>query len=380
MQMTRGRVTAAVVAAVLLVLTGTLVAHAAYSSTPRTGTWVPNGRVNAIAVHGDRVYIGGSFTAVSDPVTGVRVGRNRLAAFDAQTGALVTEFDPSADNRVHALAVSTDGSMVYAGGDFTSVNGSPHARLAAVDASGDLVPGWGGSASGSVRDLVLQGDALYAAGKFLTPSGAGRAGIARVSASSGDVDSSWRVRAGEGRVWALALSPDRSRLVAGGSFKVIDGVRQSFLASVSVADGALTLWRPPPVCDTCHVLDVTVNANYVYAAMEGPGGTLGAWDADLDILRWRRIGDGDVQAVAYHEGVVYAGGHFGTTFAREVRSQLAAVTAADGTLREFAPPFTGDPYPGVWALDAGPDFLRVGGGFRGVESGPQARYAEFPYF
>lgn len=363
----------------LVLFLGVGSAIAAYSSVPRTGTWVPNAPVYAIAVHGDRVYIGGAFTSVRNPATGATVARGRLAAFDATTGALVESFNPSADRTVRALAVSEDGSMVYAGGEFLQVNGSASTRVAAVDRNGDLVPGWNASATSPVRDLVVQGGSLYVGGQFSRMSGLVRTGLARLSASSGAV-SSWTSNAREGRVLALGLSPDGTRLLVGGSFNVIDGVRQSFLASVLVANGDATSWQPPPRCSSCPVLDLTAHGDDVYTAVAGPGGRIMSYDADLDLVNWDRGADGDVQAVAYHEGVVYAGGHFGPTFRGAQRHQLAAVFAADGALHGFAPAFTGADYPGVWALDAGTDFLRVGGGFRGVESGPQARYAEFPYF
>ena len=61
--------------------------------------WTPNvlnGKVEAIAQVGNTIVIGGTFTSIQSPVAGSPVlTRNRIAAFDATTGAISTSFAPS---------------------------------------------------------------------------------------------------------------------------------------------------------------------------------------------------------------------------------------------------------------------------------------------
>src|SRR5680860_1161872 len=82
-------------------------AFASYASTPVGPTgWTPDGPVHAVVTVGDRVIVGGAFTG-------------GVAALNASTGAL--EWTASANGGVRALAVSSDGTRVIAGGAFLSL-------------------------------------------------------------------------------------------------------------------------------------------------------------------------------------------------------------------------------------------------------------------
>jgi hypothetical protein len=88
--------------------------------------WDPsaNNSVYALAVSGSTVYAGGWFSSIGGQ------SRNYVAALDAGSG-LATAWDPNAGDTypyVNALAVS--GSTVYIGGDFTTVGGQYRPYLA----------------------------------------------------------------------------------------------------------------------------------------------------------------------------------------------------------------------------------------------------------
>lgn len=341
------------------------------------GTWVPNGTVFAIARHGDRVYVGGGFTAWKNLATGRSVKQARVAALDATTGRLVTDFNPVVDLPVRAVAVSPSGSEVFLGGDFSAVNAVPSTRLAAVDPAGDLVPGWQASASASVRDLLVADGGLYAAGKFSSIDGTTRRGLARLDVATGVVDPSWVANTAGGRAVTLSRSEDGTKLVAGGTFSSLDGAPRVLLGSVGLADGVVTPWTPPVVCDTCTVFDVAVGNGRVYAATGGgSGGRAASWDAVTGARQWIKRGDGDVQAVAVGPAAVYVGGHFGPEFDAQPRQQLAALDPFNGSLQPLSLPFTGEAKPGIWALQVDGDTLRVGGGFQGIAGTGFRKYVE----
>ena len=57
--------------------------------------------------------------------------RNRLAALGAANGQLVAGFNPNANGTVSALAVA--GNTVYAGGSFSSIGGQPRSGILALN-------------------------------------------------------------------------------------------------------------------------------------------------------------------------------------------------------------------------------------------------------
>ena len=129
-----------VVAAVLaagLVMAGRG-AGASVPSSPRRAAGF-DGRVRVAVAAGNGVYLGGAFTRATD-VDGRVVARNRLAAVDAATGALLP-WNPGADKTVYAMAVA--GSTVYMGGDFTRVGGAardrPRVKLTTVPGMREII-------------------------------------------------------------------------------------------------------------------------------------------------------------------------------------------------------------------------------------------------
>jgi hypothetical protein len=157
------------------------------------------------------------------------------------------------------------------------------------------------------------------------------------------------------------------------------GIARQYLGSVDLVTGAVTDWNPVTVCSACDLFDVTAAGDRVYAAVGGGGGYAASWSATSNARVWSVRADGNVQAVDYINGTLYVGGHFGPTFASNPRNQLAAVNATNGSVLPFAPNLGTSYFPGVWAIEASPEFLRIGGGFRTVAGVAQAKYAELPF-
>lgn len=139
-----------------------------YFGTPQPG------RIYALLVRGDKLYVGGDFVAI-DGVTA-----HHVAQWDGVTWSAVGEgmgeldwenkFVPQAT--VYALA--TDGATLYAGGDFKLADGATANSVAQWDGNTwstlgggvTLTDGNGEPQKGTVKALAVHNGALYAGGWF----------------------------------------------------------------------------------------------------------------------------------------------------------------------------------------------------------------------
>jgi Domain of unknown function (DUF5122) beta-propeller len=149
-------------------------------------SWDPStdGVVYALAASADgsKIFIGGGFTTVAGQ------SRSRLAAVTPDTGQLVTGWAASPKNNFVRALVADLGDRLYIGGNFSSISGRTIARLAAVSQStGAVDTSFAAVPSNTVRALALSEDGtkLYAGGAFTTIGGQSRPGAAELDAQSG---------------------------------------------------------------------------------------------------------------------------------------------------------------------------------------------------
>lgn len=354
-------------------------AQASYDDTP-IGDWEPNGAVLALAEHDGTVFAGGDFTSWRNRITGAVVARSRLAALDASTGAPVPGWSADADASVVALSVSLDGSRLYVGGRFGRIGATASTRLAAVStATGAVDPSWRASANATVHALLAVGDRVFVGGAFNRLDNVARQRLGAVTAATGALVAGWVADADQA-VYTLAAGGAGGSVLVGGRFRVLDGAPRDYLGAVDPVTGVVTAWRPPPRCinrNPCMVLSLAVGGGRAYAAVAGPGGQAAAYDLVTGTLRWRVYADGDVQVAAYSDGAAYFGGHFAPDFGGADRRMVAALDATTGAVLPFAPRLQ-TAYPGVQALLATPDVLRVGGSFTNAGGIGLDRLAAFP--
>ena len=134
------------------------------------------------------LFVGGSFSKLGTQT------HSRIGAVDAATGAELSAFKGKLDAQANALAVSADGNTVYAGGAFTLADGVAHSGLAAFNsANGSIVASWSpqaGNPSNStplVTSVVLStdGSTVYVGGSFTTINGVSESHVDALSASTG---------------------------------------------------------------------------------------------------------------------------------------------------------------------------------------------------
>ena len=375
----RATLFAAIAALALSQLGGTAWAGAVVG--PPSPSYQTNGRVETIAISGTTAYIGGKFTAVRPPgaAPGSRaVARAHAAAIDLTTGALLP-WNPAPSGTVQTIAV--DGHTVILGGSFTRLGTRNAGRLVAVTGTTGAEL-WRAKPNGQVNDVVIRDGVVAVGGAFTSVGNAPRSYLASVNERTGALQSDWNATT-DAPVTALALTPDESTIIVGGTFDSLDGVGVHRLGSVSATDGALTDWRPqfPP-----SVVSLGVDQNGVFVGGIGDGGNFASFDVDTGATRWLGGTDGNVQAITLYDGVVYVGGHYenycgaapGTHLCPTPtpRSKALAIGSLTGLLQPWHPVVNS--VLGIFALAGGSGYLAVGGDFTRIGGRQQQGFAIFP--
>ncbi|HWI01121.1 MAG TPA: laminin G, partial [Propionibacteriaceae bacterium] len=209
-------------------------------------TWQINGVAWSQVLVGNTVYVAGSFTKARPPGVAVggagEVNALNVFAYDITTGNRVASFNHSLNAQGLAITASPDGSRIYVGGDFTTVDGVAHSHVAAFNtATGALDNSFTANVSNQVRALAASSSALYIGGGYGAVNGSTRTNLAAVTATTGAL-LPWRPTATGGAVWAMVLAPDGSRVIAGGSFTTLSGQPAYGMGSLSTADGSVQRW------------------------------------------------------------------------------------------------------------------------------------------
>lgn len=287
---------------------------------------LPTAQINGVVwtqlVVGNKVYVGGEFTrarpAGAAPGT-QEVVRNNLLAYDITTGVLDPTFAPSANAQVRALAASPDGSRVYAGGNFTSVNGSTRNRVAVFSTATGALLNYTASANSTVLGLAATASTLYLAGPFSNMNGTARTGVAALDANTGAVRPFSATPAG-GNPRQIVVSPDQATVMVGGNFTTMNGSANPGygLAALDAVTGAT---KPMPVNSLIRngganaaILSMSADQNGFYGAGYRFGGSTGnlegAFKADWNgNLIWVQDCHGDTYSVAPVGNEVYVAGH-----------------------------------------------------------------------
>lgn len=283
--------------------------------------WQTNAEVRILAVSGGKVYAGGRFTTVRPPGSAAgtnEVSRTYLARFDAVTGALDMGFNPVLNDAVHSIAASEDGTRIFVGGDFTTVNGVSRRKLAAFDAAtGALNNQWRPSASWRVKAIEVRDNTVYLGGSFSLVNNIDRLRLAAVTADTATLLPWAPVPNNE--IYAMALSDDGTKMFAGGPFTSVNGTPANTAVSLDPNTGAVQAFPAssavPPPSGSCvsRVRDISTHGNQVFFANSGDGG--GCFDGtfaaavDTGALLWKNQCLGATEAIEYVNGWLYKGSH-----------------------------------------------------------------------
>ncbi len=285
---------------------------------------LPTVQIDGVAwaevVVGNTVYVTGSFanarpagTPASSPS---RVARANLLAYDITTGNLISSFNHPMNGQGRAITASPDGSRVYVVGDFTTVDGAAHNRIAAFNtATGALITTFTSSLNASVRTVTASNSAVYVGGTFTTASGVARSRLAAFSPAGALLG--WNPGAGD-YVTAMTLSPDGAKVIVGGGFTTLAGVARLGIGSVTADTGAPATWSDNfPIRDygaSSSITSLSADGTNVYGTgyyFTSGGNFEGRFAANPDTgeIVWMNSCHGDSYDATPIGNVLYSAGH-----------------------------------------------------------------------
>lgn len=283
-----------------------------------------DGVVWSQVVVGTTVYATGDFTKARPP--GAKAGATseidarNIFAYDITTGNPVP-FAHQLSAAGQVIAASPDGKRVYVGGDFTTVDNQVHPHVAAFDtATGNLVATFAPSVDAQVKAITATNTTVYLGGSFdavAKPTGGTVARKRLASFTTAGVLTSWAPKADDGRVWALVLTPDGSKVVVGGQFSTLNSVLVSGMGAVDATTGANLSWAASSVIKNFNnggTDSLTTDGQYIYGSgyAYGSGGkfegsfSLNPGDGSI---RWLADCLGDTYDVEPVGAVVYTSSH-----------------------------------------------------------------------
>ena len=426
-------------------------AHAAPTVDQPTGqptavalpTAQTDGVVWSVAVVGNTVYAGGRFdhvrpagTAVGDPA---EVVRHNLMAFNLTTGELLP-WAPDVEGQTYTSATapdkfcktvatntydcdsvfrikaSPDGSKIFVGGDFNTIDGQSRPRIAAFNtATGALDTSFKPQLNGRVRGLAITGSTVYVGGSFTSVNST----TTRTRLAAFDYSGtllSWAPSADKS-VWSMTVAPALNRVIIGGWFDTINTTSVHGLMAVDATSGAEVSWATRAISTSSIVTDLVNDGTAVYASgynYQGSAGTARvegrlAVNMSDGVVRWVDGCYGDTQSVTVMNGVVYGVSHehdctqlnvwpqqsptnyqrlsgvtttVGETFQGTTNALVTNAVTPLPSYTHFLPDFDGGPSTsawknGPWAVDNNGTYLVVGGEFLTVNGGAQQSLVRF---
>jgi hypothetical protein len=293
-----------------------------------SGTWSSlgsgngvNSVVNALAVVGNEVFVGGGFTSAGG------MSANRVARFNTQTNTWSTlgkDSSNGVNDQVRALAVV--GNEVYVGGFFTSAGGVSANRVARFNTQTNTWSTLGTGSSNGVNNrvwaLAVVGNEVFVGGTFNSAGGVSANGVARFNTQTNTwstlgTGSSNGVSGG-----VLALAVVGNEVVVGGAFTSAGGAGANCVARFNTQTNTwstLGTGSSNGVNSVVNALAVVGNEVFVGGNFTSAGGGSANRVArfNMQTNTWSTLGtgssngvNGEVRALAVVGDEVVVGGEF----------------------------------------------------------------------
>jgi gliding motility-associated-like protein len=325
----------------------------------------PDDDVLALFLDGNTLYMGGDF----DQVAGVT--KRQLAAVDVTTGVATSfsaAFPSPYDKDVYALAV--DGDKLFVGGNFTNINHTQQANLVVLNKfSGVNEPTEDRAVSRSVLTISITGGKVLVGGSWLGITGISNSlGCIALDATTGektnwlpelpDVNNAFlsdlKLHYQDNRVYYLTSIYEVSDGVVDLALGALSSTDGSAIPGWSIAiDGEFAEWAfsDDAVYLAGDFTEVNGEDRDGFAAISLSTGELLPWELPITLF----LGDGDnIYSLAFSNDVVYLTGEYSITDNGETRNNFSAWDATTEELLAWNP--GNDPAP-IGAINDGKVYL-----------------------
>jgi hypothetical protein len=316
--------------------------------------------VNALALHGSTLYVGGFFNTVGGET------RHSLAAVDTRTGK-VTRWAPEPLQEGYPTVIWSllaHAGVIYAGGWYTTIGGAERQNVAALDPVTGQVTGWNPGADYVVHSFALHGRTLFIGGEFFHLGGKFRKFLAAVNVATGMV-SDWDAHLDRLPLGSDVFGPvvrtlaiDGSTLYAGGSFNRAGSRVVQDLVALDLCTGAATPWDPQATgpygyyATEPYIWTLLAHAGTVYVGgwFYSIGGRASSYIADYAAavdgrtgraLDWNPRTNSTVVCMSRSGHTLYLGGAFTSIRDWVPRMGLAALDLTTGAATPWAPTLDG---------------------------------------
>lgn len=385
-----------------------------------TADALPTAQIDGVVwtqkVVGDTVFAGGEFKTArpAGAAPGVdTVPRANLLAYNIKTGVL-TSFAPKMNGVVRTLATSRDGKTLYVGGSFSKVNGKARSHFAAFKVKSGKLTSLAPTFNSRVNAITVATKTIYVGGWFTAANRKARGRLAAFTL--GGKLRSWHPKADDS-VNALVMTPDRSRVIVGGSVSHISGKAVRGMGAVDAKSGRVKTWKINKIIKDhgyrSGIFALSADKDTVYGAGYGQRtgnfeGVFAARPKDGKVV-WLQDCHGDQYDVVAVGSTVYTVGHahycanIGGFPESTPQRTLAVTKKAAGTvakngqvgkpnytnfegrpapaLLQWFPQLTPGTYTGLtqaaWSIAAGSGYVVLGGEFSAVNGVPQQGLVRF---
>ena len=368
--------------------------------------------VRALALHGNRLFIGGVFHGLVDgDRKSITPKTPFLAELNASTGKVASDQtfarNAAPNGTVEAIVVSPERNRVYVAGRFSRIGGGAASRVAALNMqTGLLDKSFSPPApDAGVRTMVMGGGRIFIGGEFLKVGSTRFPSVAALNADNGSLVSGWKPPANyggsfiekaatetesrQGVVDTLAVAGNGRILMVGGTFEHFGRPRSADpkaeryggLIALNTSDGRLSSWAPDNDRPAIRIA-MSPDGNTAYVVEGGSGGWIGAFKpGGTEKPVWIGRVDGDVLAVTATDKRVYVGGHFDAEVPNHndpCLQKIPTICIKSGTHHRHLVAFDlrgksdpkwtaqADTAEGPTVMLAGPKALYVGGTFKNI--------------